>query len=86
MKPEFPDVHCVLLGPRGPGHEDRLKRTPYESLADLANALEMIDTREWSEIWIEDRTGDKWDVKLDVLNGKVEDAEFFLRAPHDEMA
>lgn len=79
MNPAFPVFHCVLLRPRVPGQEGSVRRTLYETLSDLANSLEKIDTRNWGEIWIEDRAGDKWDVKLDILNGKLEDTEFFRR-------
>lgn len=69
----------MLLGSGVPGQVDRVRRTPYDTLGDLANSLEMIDTRNWDSIWVEDRTGDKWDVKLDILNGRLEDTEFFRR-------
>lgn len=78
--PTFPVIRCLKVIRGWPwSKRDVLTKETYTDLESLANDLEMIDTRGDLHDWIIDSNGKEWDVKLDILNGKLSDTEFFPR-------
>lgn len=79
LRPSFPITYCAILRGWPWSRQRELYRERYDDLLSLEDDFERIDTRGDPNSWIEDSTGKRWDVSLDILFGEPGSAQFYVR-------